>query len=385
MAFQDQFSFYAPTRLVVGRGTIASVPGLVAERKGKKALIVSDEGLVKAGLVKRLTDVLDGASLDWAVYDGVKENPPIAVVEACAAAYRKEACDALIAIGGGSSMDTAKAAGVLAANGGDIASYFGVAKVTHRVPLLVCIPTTYGTGSEVTPFAVVTDDAHFKAAIVGPQIIPDVGILDADTAVALPMPIGAATGMDALTHAIESYTSLGANPISDGMNLNAIQMIAENLREAIANDHTHAATERMLMASTIAGMAFSQTRLGNVHAMSHCVSGHYGTPHGVANAIILTRVMSYNRIACAERLADIAAAMGEDVEGLPPMEAADLAVTAVKDLARDVGIPDTLTDIGVPPEGIPKMAEDAMKSGNIQINPRKTTLGDITRIFEQCF
>ena len=385
MAFQDHFTFFAPTKLAVGRGTIDTIPQAIINRAAKKVLIVTDEGLVKAGLVRKLTDVLEAASLDYALYDGVKENPPVAVVQACVGAYRSEGCDAMVAIGGGSSMDTAKAAGVLASNGGDIESYFGVGKVKERIPYLVCVPTTYGTGSEVTPFAVVTDDEHFKGAIVGPQIIPDVGVLDADMAVALPMAIGAATGMDALTHAIESYTSLGANPISDGLNLHAIQMISENLREAIANDHNHEATERMLMASTVAGIAFSQTRLGNVHAMSHAVSGHHGTPHGVANAIILARVMAYNRMGCPERFGDIAAAMGEDVEGLAPMDAADLAVAAVRDLSRDVGIPETLTEVDVPLEGIPEMAEDAMKSGNIQVNPRKTTLADVTKIFEQCF
>ena len=383
MAFQNQFTYFAPTRLVVGRGSLAEIPNLLAQRQEKKALIVTDAGLIKAGLVTRITDILDAEGLAHAVYDGVEANPPIRVVHACAEQYQAENCDYLIAVGGGSSMDVAKSAGAVVTNGGKVDDYFGVGKIVNRVPYLLCVPTTYGTASEVTPFAVVTDDANFKAALVGPQIIPDVGILDADMAVALPMPIAAATGMDALTHAVESYTSLGSNVISEGIAIHAIRLISENLRQAASCSHNHEATERMLVGSVMAGIAFSQSRLGNVHAMSHPVSGHYDVPHGVANAILLTRVMAFNRIACPEKFGDIAVAMGEDVEGLSPMEAATSAVIAVETLGSEVGIPRTLTDVGVPADGIPKLAEDSMKSGNIQINPRTTTLEDVIDIFEQ--
>ena len=383
MAFQNQFTYFAPTRLVVGRGSLAEIPNLLAQRQEKKALIVTDAGLIKAGLVTRITDILDAEGLAHAVYDGVEANPPIRVVHACAEQYQAEGCDYLIAVGGGSSMDVAKSAGTVVTNGGKVEDYFGVGKIANRVPYLLCVPTTYGTASEVTPFAVVTDDANFKAALVGPQIIPDVGILDADMAVALPMPIAAATGMDALTHAVESYTSLGSNVISEGIAIHAIRLISENLRQAASCSHNHEATERMLVGSVMAGIAFSQSRLGNVHAMSHPVSGHYDVPHGVANAILLTRVMAFNRIACPEKFGDIAVAMGEDVEGLSPMEAATSAVIAVETLGSEVGIPRTLTDVGVPADGIPKLAEDSMKSGNIQINPRTTTLEDVIDIFEQ--
>jgi len=383
VAFQDQFTYFSTTRLVAGRGSLAEIPNLLAQRQEKKALIVTDSGLIKAGLVARITGILDAAGLAYAVYDGVEANPPIRVVHACAEQYRAEGCDYLIAVGGGSSMDVAKSAGVVVTNGGKVEDYFGIGKIVNRVPYLLCVPTTYGTASEVTPFAVVTDDAHFKAALIGPHIIPDVGILDADMAVALPMPIAAATGMDALTHAVESYTSLGSNVISEGIALHAIRLISENLRQAASSSHNHEATERMLVGSVMAGIAFSQSRLGNVHAMSHPVSGHYGVPHGVANAILLTRVMAFNRIACPEDFADIAVAMGEDVDGLSHMEAATCAIVAVETLGSEVGIPSTLTDVGVPAEGIPKLAEDSMKSGNIQINPRTTTLEDVIDIFEQ--
>ena len=255
--------------------------------------------------------------------------------------------------------------------------------VKNRIPYLLCVATTYGTASEVTPFAVITDENKYKAAVAGPNIIPDVGILDADMAVALPRPIAAATGMDALTHAIESYVSLASNPVSEGMALHAIRLIAQNLRQAAFSDHNHEATQNMLVASTMAGFAFSQTRLGNVHAMSHPVSGHYGVPHGVANAILLTRVMDFNRYACPGKFADIAVAMGEDVVGLSDVDAAMLSVEAVENLGGDVGIPNTLSEAGVDSDGIQVLAEDSMKSGNVVVNPRKTTLEDVIALYEE--
>ena len=384
MAIQDRFAYFAPTRLSVGRGAVEEIPGLLSGHCKNKALVVTDPGLVRAGLMERVTSVLEAAGQAYAVYDGVEENPPIAVVHACAERYREEGCDALIGVGGGSSMDVAKAAGVVLTNGGEIGQYFGLGKVEVRIPFCLCVPTTYGTGSEVTPFAVVTDDHHFKASVVGPEIIPDVGVLDSDMAVALPFTIAGATGMDALTHAIESYTSRGSDLISEGLAIYAIQLIAENLRRAASTEHDHEATERMLVGSTVAGIAFSQSRLGNVHAMSHPVGGHRGVPHGVANAIILTRVMEYNRIACPGRFADIAAAMGVNVDGLEDMEAAAFAVEAVEELGCDVGIPETLTEAGVDPNDIPVLAEDAMKSPLIDFNPRKTTVEDVIALYEAC-
>lgn len=384
MAFQDHFGYYGPTHLIMGRGTIGNIPQIVSEKQVKKAQIVTDRGLVQAGVVARVTEILDKSHIAHSIYDGVEPNPPIRNVEACAAQYQSENCDFLLAIGGGSSMDVAKTSGVLINHGGKITDYFiGEKPVPGPIPFLLCVPTTYGTASEVTPFAVITDDNHFKGTVSGPYVIPDVGILDADMAVALPLPIAAATGMDALTHAIESYVSLMSNPISEGMALHAIRLISQNLRQAAYSDHNHEATQNMLIASTMAGFAFSQTRLGNVHAMSHPVGGHYDVPHGIANSILLTRIMTYNRYACPEKFADIAAAMGEDVDGLSAVDASVLAVEAVQNLSDDVGIPTTLSEAGAKAEGIPVMAEDAMKSGNIQVNPRKTTIKDVIALYEE--
>jgi alcohol dehydrogenase class IV len=384
VAFQNHFGYYGPTRLIMGRGTIGNIPQIVKEQQVKKAQIVTDRGLVQAGVVARVTEILDKSHISYSIYDGVEPNPPIRNVEECAAQYQSENCDFLLAIGGGSSMDVAKTSGVLINHGGKITNYFiGEKPVPGPIPFLLCVPTTYGTASEVTPFAVITDDNHFKGTVAGPYVIPDVGILDADMAVALPLPIAAATGMDALTHAIESYVSLMSNPISEGMALHAIRLISQNLRQAAYSDHNHEATQNMLIASTMAGFAFSQTRLGNVHAMSHPVGGHYGVPHGIANSILLTRIMAYNRCACPEKFADIASAMGEDVNGLSAVDASVLAVEAVQNLSDDVGIPATLSETGAKTEGIHVMAEDAMKSGNIQVNPRKTTIKDVIALYEE--
>ena len=384
MAFQDHFSYYGPTRLIMGRGTIGNIPQILNEQQVKKAQIVTDRGLVQAGVVARVTEILDKSHIAYSIYDGVEPNPPIRNVEDCAAQYQSENCDFLLAIGGGSSMDVAKTSGVLVNHGGKITDYFiGEKPVPGPIPFLLCVPTTYGTASEVTPFAVITDDNHFKGTVSGPYVIPDVGILDADMAVALPLPIAAATGMDALTHAIESYVSLMSNPISEGMALHAIRLISQNLRQAAYSDHNHEATQNMIIGSSMAGFAFSQTRLGNVHAMSHPVGGHYGVPHGIANSILLTRIMTYNRYACPEKFADIAAAMGEDVNGLGAVDASVLAVEAVQNLSDDVGIPATLGEAGAKAEGIHIMAEDAMKSGNIQVNPRKTTIKDVIALYEE--
>ncbi len=384
MAFQDHSGYHGPTRLIMGRGTIGNISQILNEQQVKKAQIVTDGGLVQAGVVARVTEILDESHIAYSIYDGVEPNPPIRNVEACAAQYQSENCDFLLAIGGGSSMDVAKTSGVLVNHGGKITDYFiGEKPVPGPIPFLLCVPTTYGTASEVTPFAVITDDNHFKGTVAGPYVIPDVGILDANMAVALPLPIAAATGMDALTHAIESYVSLMSNPISEGMALHAIRLISQNLRQAAYSDHNHEATQNMLIASTMAGFAFSQTRLGNVHAMSHPVGGHYDVPHGIANSILLTRIMTYNRYACPEKFADIAAAMGEDVDGLSAIDASVLAVEAVQNLSDDVGIPATLGEAGAKAEGIHVMAEDAMKSGNIQINPRKTTIKDVIALYEE--
>ena len=380
MPFQSSLDFRLPARLIHGPGSIARLPEVVDA--DAKQLIVTDRGLIEAGVVDQVTAVLDSTGIPYCVFDGVGANPLAKNAHAGARQYIKEDCRGLIAVGGGSPMDVAKMVGILATNGGRIESYLGAGKVGTDLPPLICVPTTYGTGSEVTQFSVLTNPkTSNKDPIISWKIVPQMGILDADLAVALPASVGGPTGMDALTHAIESYTNLLSTPITEGIAISAIELIAASIRTACANDHETEATQDMLIASAMAGIAFSQTRLGNVHAMSHPVGAQFGVHHGLANAILLPYVMEYNLSARQEKFISIAQALGEDVGGLPDSGSADLAVEQVRQLNHDLGIPPRLRDVGVRVSGIPKLARAAMDSGNIAVNPRKTTQKDVEQLF----
>jgi alcohol dehydrogenase class IV len=382
MPLQTHFTFHHTTSVVHGPDCTALLPEYLPRKS--KVLLVTDKGLVAAGVAARVCDVLDDANIPHALYDGALANPPARCVHAGARLYDREKCKAIVGLGGGSPMDVAKMIGVLASHGGRIDQYLGIGKVAKDIPPLVCIPTTYGTASEVTPFAVLTNPkTQNKDPVISPKIAPRVGILDPELSVALPAFVGGPTGMDALTHALESYTNLLANPISDGLALQAIRLIGENLRLACANDHELAATENMLIASMLAGMAFSQTRLGNVHAMSHPVGAQFGVHHGLANAILLPYVMEFNLTARLGKFAIVAAALGADTTGLDEREAAQAAVDVVRDMNDDLGIPTKLGDVGVKKNGIRPMAKAAILSGNIPVNPRKTSQSDLETIFQQ--
>ena len=382
MPFQSTFDFRTPTRLIHGAGSIAQLPRLL--RRLDPALIVTDKGLVAAGVVDQVTGVLDDAGLRYAIYDGVLGNPPARCVHAGHRIFAREKCGSVLAVGGGSAMDAAKMIGIVASNGGRIEKYLGANKFTVDPPTLICVPTTYGTGSEVTPFAVLTDvKTKTKDPIISWKIAPAAGILDPDLVVALPAAVGAPTGMDALTHALESYVSLASTPLTDAIALEAIRSIGGNIRLACANNHELEASERMLLASAMAGMAFSQTRLGNVHAMSHPVGAHHNVHHGTANAILLPYVMDFNLTARLDKFADIGQALGVDNDGADDREAAEAAVHAVRQLNRDLAIPETLGEVGVKARSIPAMAKSAMTSGNVAVNPRHTTLEDVVELFQQ--
>ena len=374
MELERQYLFHAPTRVIFGFGTVTTLGRELAARGVRHALIVTDRGVVGAGL---LADPQSAAAAGIAttVFDQVEANPSVETVEASIACYREHGCDALVAIGGGSPMDVAKAAGIVLANGGGIRDYEGnPAAITADSPPFVCIPTTCGTGAEVTPFAVITDHARsWKMSIASPRAIPAVAIVDPALYLGLPPALIAATGMDALTHAIESYTNRLAQPFSDALDLQAIRLIGRSLRPAVANAN-RAAIADMAIAATLAGLGFAQNRLGIVHAISHPVTSYVGTPHGVANAILLPYVLEYNAIGCGERLHDVALALGA-TSGTPVDPQA--AISAVRRLADDVGIPRTLGAVGVAEAHVERIATDAMKSGNVPINPRRVTRDDI--------
>jgi alcohol dehydrogenase class IV len=385
VSWQEVFTFHAPANLTFGPGALAKLPDLVAGF-GPRAVVVSDPGVAKAGILPRVLSLLTEAGIAAEPFTDVEANPSVETVNATMDRFRRTRASFVIGAGGGSAMDVAKVVGVLGGHGGGVHDYEGVGKVPGPGIPVVAIPTTAGTGSEVTIFSVITDrERRFKMTVGSPHIVPQVALCDPDLTVSMPPALTAATGMDALTHAIESFINTAHNPIASALALEAIRRIGRSLRAAYANGADRQARTEMLLASTMAAMAFSRTRLGNVHAMSHPIGAHYDVPHGVANAVLLPYVMEWNLMACYETYPAVAAALGEPVDGVPRRAAAAAAVDAVRALARDVQIPPRLRDVGVAREGIPAMTDDAMKSGNVLVNPRRTTGADIAALFEMAY
>lgn len=375
---------HLPTRILFGIGTAQQVGAEAVRLEVSHALVVTDSGLVQTEIPGLVTRALDAAGARWTLFGDVEPNPSIETVMKGVGVYTHQGCDGLVAVGGGSPMDAAKAIGFVATNGGDIREYFGADKIKKPLPPLVAIPTTCGTGSEVTQFAVVTDtEKHFKMGIGSPHNIPKVAIVDPSLLSKLPSKMVASTGMDALCHAIESYTSQAGQFLTDAFSLRAIELIARHLRPAVANGNL-VDLSGMAMASTLAGLGFNNTRTTLVHAMSHAVTAHAQVPHGIANAILVRYVMEFNLIGDPDKHTDIAAALGEDTDGLSPMEAGRLAVDAVRDLADDVGIPRTLRDAGVTDTLVEAMADGAMKSTlGIALNPRRPTRQDVVALYRK--
>ena len=376
-----QYVFHAPTRVIFGSGTVQATGREVAALGGTAALVVTDRGVIGAGLLDGVRASLAAVDVSATVFDAVEPNPSIGTVDAALAAYQSGGCNAIVAVGGGSPMDVAKAVGILATNGGTIAGYEGKPDAVRAdLPPFVCVPTTCGTGSEVTPFAVITDEArHWKMSIASPREVPRVAIIDPDLFLKMPAPLIAATGMDALTHAIESYTNQNVQPFADAFDIHAIRLIGLYLRPAVANGNREAMAH-MAVAATMAGMGFSQNRLGIVHAISHPVTSYVGTPHGVANAILLPYVMEYNAIGAGQRIVEIGRALSSDNPQMIWNASPQMGIQAVRALSRDVGIPETLGEVGVTDEHVAAIGADAMKSGNIAINPRRVSLQDIERV-----
>lgn len=381
----DLFTFEAPARLTFGAGAVGKFPDLIAGF-GRRALVVSDPGIAKAGILDRVLGFLRDAHVSSDAFTSVEPNPSVETVEAAHALYRKSDAEFVVAVGGGSSMDVAKVVAVLAAHGGGVRDYEGIGKVPGPVVPSVAIPTTAGTGSEVTVFAVITDrQRRFKMTIGSPFLVPQVAICDPELTISMPKPLTAATGMDALTHGIECFINTTPNPIAKALAMESIRLIGGALRTAYQRGSDLPARSTMLLGSTMAAMAFTRTRLGNVHAMSHPLGAFFDVPHGVANAILLPYVMAWNLRSCLGTYPPIAVAMGEEVDGMPPERASERAVEAVQRLSRDVGIPEHLREVGVTRDAIPALATDAMKSGNVLVNPRPTTYDDIVDLFEKAY
>ncbi len=365
-----------------GKGAIQEIANEVRGRGFKKAFVCSDPDLLKFGVTKKVTDVLENAGIPYEIYSQIKPNPTIENVQTGVAAFRASGADCIVAIGGGSSMDTAKAIGIIIANPefADVRSLEGVAPTKNKCVPIIAVPTTAGTAAEVTINYVITDaEKNRKMVCVDVHDIPVVAVVDPDMMSSMPKGLTAATGMDALTHAIEGYITKGAWAMSDMFHLKAIEIIAKSLRGAVAN--TPEGREGMALGQYIAGMGFSNVGLGIVHSMAHPLGALYDTPHGVANAILLPTVMEYNAEATGEKYRDIAKAMGvEGVDAMSLEDARKAAVAAVKQLSEDVGIPKDLKDI-VKEEDLDFLAQSAMDDACRPGNPKDPTKEDIIALY----
>ena len=386
MALGEQtFSYYLPTVNLMGIGSSARVADQIKALGGSKVLLVTDKGIVATGIASQVQQQIEDTDIEVVLFDGTQPNPTDLNVHDGLKLYQKNHCDSIVSLGGGSSHDCAKGIGIVAANGGNIRDYEGLDKSAKTMPPFVAINTTAGTGSEVTRFCIITDtDRHVKMAIVDWRVTPTVSINDPLLMVGMPPSLTAATGMDALTHAVEAYVSTAATPVTDAAALAAIKLISENLRNAVANGQNMQARDNMAYAAFLAGTAFNNASLGYVHAMAHQLGGFYDLPHGVCNAILLPHVERHNIISNPQRFADIALAMEENIdEGLSIRAAADVAIESIKRLSADVGIPSGLKELGVKEEDLEVMSLNAMKDACALTNPRKLKLAEVIELYRR--
>jgi len=381
MDIRKRFRYEIPTAIEFGCGSIGTLADHVKALGGSRVLVVGDPGVVKAGVVDRVTEPLRAAGMGYEIFSDIESDPDIASVEKGTEAARAGGCDLIVGVGGGSSLDTAKAIGIMLTNDGHIRDYVGLGKVKRRPASVIAVPTTAGTGSEMTIWSVLSDkERQVKLSVGSVYNCPTLALLDPELTVPLPPHVTAFTGMDALTHALESYVNLNTQPISEGMSVQAMKMIAANLRLAVANGNNLEARANMLLASTIAAMAFNSTRLGLAHALALPLGAHFHIPHGLVNAILLPEVMRYNLIGNTAKFAESAAIFGERTEHLSVREAAERSVEAVRRLNRDIGITQTLGDFGVREEHLEMIANEAMESGNVPVNPVRATAKDLIGI-----
>ncbi|MGF1679819.1 L-threonine dehydrogenase [Photobacterium minamisatsumaniensis] len=375
-------AFFIPTVNLMGAGCLTEAVDAIQAHGFKKALIVTDKVLSQIGMVKQVADLLSERNVDSVVFDGTQPNPTIGNVESGLALLQEGQCDFVISLGGGSPHDCAKGIALVASNGGKIADYEGVDQSAKPQLPLIAINTTAGTASEMTRFCIITDEArHIKMAIVDKNTTPLMSVNDPELMLAKPASLTAATGMDALTHAIEAYVSTAATPITDAVAIKAIELIQAHLRTAVNDGQNIEAREQMAYAQFMAGMAFNNASLGYVHAMAHQLGGFYDLPHGVCNAVLLPHVQRYNAQVCPERLSDVAKAMGVNVEGMTPEQGAEAALEAIQVLSKDVGIPAGLSELGAKAEDITILADNALKDACGFTNPKQATHEEISGIF----
>jgi alcohol dehydrogenase len=385
MAIAEQvYGFFIPTVTLMGVGAHKEIGKQVEVLGGKKPFLCTDKGITDAGIAQKIVDLIkQDAGVDTVVFDKTVPNPTDTNVHDGLDVFQKNKCDLIVSLGGGSAHDCAKGIGIVATNGGNIRNFEGIDKSKKPMPPFIAINTTAGTASEMTRFCIITNTSnHVKMAIVDWRVTPNVAINDPLLMAGMPPRLTAATGMDALTHAVEAYVSTIATPVTDACALKAMDLISKHLRAAVANGGDMVARDNMAYAEYLAGMAFNNASLGHVHAMAHQLGGFYNLPHGVCNAILLPHVQAFNLIARVDRFVDIAAAMGENVAGLSRRAAADKALEAIKKLSADVGIPSGLKELGVKEQDLKTMAENAQKDACGFTNPRCPTLNDVIEIYK---
>jgi alcohol dehydrogenase len=383
---EQTFNFYpVPTDIHFGYGTLDKLPERIHSLPAQRVFVITDSGIRAVGILQSVLDLLGTAGIGCDVYDAVKQDSGSTLIAEAAEQARRCKAEAVIGIGGGSSLDTAKAVATLLTNPGTILDYTGLHKVKNRLPPVIAIPTTAGTGSEVSLWSVFTnDDTGLKVAVGSVYVYPMIALCDPELTLNLSPMITAATGMDALAHGIECYTNNACQPISAALALNAIELIGRHLCNAVQNGNNRDSRYAMLLASTMAGIAMNPTRLGLAHALAMPLgSWDLRVPHGMAIAVTLPRVMKFNCVSVPERFAHVARALGEPVNQLSPSDAAQRAVEAVEKLARDIQIPKGLGQYGVRPSHIPRVIDEAMKSGNVVVNPRPTSRDQLAAVLEQ--
>ncbi len=381
------FTFRAAGEITFGVGAVERLGSTIKKTGGRRILVVVDPGFAKTGAFQKVTQNLGREGLSFVLFDQVEPEPRTLVADQCGELARKEKCDFVLGVGGGSAMDTAKAAAILATNGGRTKDYQGLDKVSRPGLPKGMVPTTAGTGSEVTFTAVfINEEEKKKGGINSPHLYPEMSVLDPELTLDLPPAVTAFTGMDALAHAIESYTSLAANSLSEIFSLEAIRLIGKSLRRAVEKGSDLDARGNMLMGSLLAGIGLANAGVTAVHSLSYPLGGRFRVPHGVGNGLLLPAVMEYNVFSRMDKFAKIAEGMGEKVEGLSAREAAISAVESVKRLSREIEFPQRLSDLGIPESAFPGIAEEALKvTRPLENNPKPLSLEDAIRIYRSVY
>lgn len=382
---QKLSSFRTASNIIFGVNALQEISSIVKELKGSKVLILTDRGVMKAGIPEMAKDILIKDGIDTQIYDKVEPEPTIESFEECLQVAREGKFNLVVGIGGGSSMDISKLVSAMMTNTGKVQDYFGVNLLKNPGIPKVAIPTTSGTGSEVTPIGILKDvEKELKIGVVSPYNYPDAAIVDPLLTLKLPANVTASTGMDALTHAIEAYTSLGASPVTDILAEKAIALIASSLRTAVSNGSDVGARYDMSLGSLLAGISFANAGVTAVHALSFPLGGAFKVPHGIANTVMLPYVMEYNYVAKLDKFAKVAELMGEKISQLSAREAAAKSIDSVKALAYDIEVPTDLREINVPETALKQLAEGASTVTRLLVNnPRQMGLAEITKIFER--